>query len=866
MPSIMTSSRHITPNPFDPDIDAYPDGPSKLLIIGPPGTGKTRKVLDCFIEPAMALGIQPSEILSCSFTRAAAKELRERLAKSTQLHPFKLMETCSTIHAEALRRFRVQFGLKGYTILGDKKISDPEEDDGPISRFLEEAMPEGFEIKNAQAIRIWDLARNKLIGDWNSAAFADMVLMFDPRANIADVKNWVGEYEKNKKQNKSLDFTDILIYGLRCTPPERELLIVDEAQDCSMLQWKLVEKWAAKAKKIIFVADFDQCAPTGSMVTLPNGTQRPIEMLQDEDRVVAFSRTETILVGRDVSVNNQEIPGFSVKTASRHYNGELVSLKVSGKSTRVTPDHRWIARWTDRAANAYVVYMMRQGARFRIGQCKLFAKKGSLNFGVRGRIEKADATWILNHFTTREEARAYEVWASTHYGIPQTIFQEVKGSTSEVSQDYIDLVFSMFAPDELENNAKKCLEAHHRDIDQPLWPPMGKRFGKLGRITIFDTYASNLMPKLMALPVPVSENVVDSNKVVYKPITLVSYDHYDGLVYSLAVDKHETYIQDGIVTRNCLYEWNGAYPEKLFGILNEGFVARRLTKSYRVPESVHKLARSIIVRNRNRIDAPYEPASKTGSASELSMRMAIEELAQAATDGRNAFVLARSAKLLECWVDALSAKGIPFLNERGKSPWGSPIALSVVRAIFSIRQNCGMRSVDARRLVEQFPGRNANYFKKKITKKGVIESLNKWSGHSVFPADLDNLGIVLDKLKSEQLEPLLTELDLKDRASTLAALIERNGPEVLNKTPIIVLTTMHGSKGREKELVVVEMSSPIGTNIAISKDEDGTLREAERRLCYVAFTRAKDSLIICRPGGYDLGAIIGMRNTSESER
>lgn len=561
-----------TPDPFNPDKDGYPNGNHKLLILGPPGTGKTRNVLSSFIEPALALGIAPESILSCSFTRAAARELRERLAKSTGLNNYRLMETCSTIHAEALRRFRTQFGMNGYTILGDRKTYDPDEDDGPAGRFLEEAIPEGFEIKDAQAIRIWDLARNKLIADYNSQAFNDLVKMFDARANLPEVKGWIAAYEKNKKEQKSFDFTDILIHGLRCTPPDREILIVDEAQDCSALQWKLVEKWAAKAKRSVFVGDFDQT----------------------------------------------------------------------------------------------------------------------------------------------------------------------------------------------------------------------------------------------------------------------------------------------------LYEWNGAHPERLFGILKEGFVAKRLAKSYRVPAKVHALARSVIVKNRNRIDAPYEPMDKPGSADELSARMAVEELGEVSKAGKNAFVLARSAKLLESWVENLSAKGIPFLNERGKSPWGSPIALSVVKAVMAIREGKGMTATDAKRLVEHFPGRNPDFFKKKITKKKTVQTLSEWVKVCVNPTDLEAMGLKLDRIKTDQLEPLFNVLDLKERAVTLSALIERNGPDVLSKTPTVVLTTMHGAKGREKDLVVVEMEAPTATRIAVHKDPE--LIEAERRLCYVAFTRTKDSLVLCRPGGYDLGVIIGMGYPKDERR
>ena len=39
------------------------------------------------------------------------------------------------------------------------------------------------------------------------------------------------------------------------------------------------------------------------------------------------------------------------------------------------------------------------------------------------------------------------------------------------------------------------------------------------------------------------------------PIQLVTAEKFSGKVYSLAVEKYEHYIADGIVTHNCLYGW-----------------------------------------------------------------------------------------------------------------------------------------------------------------------------------------------------------------------------------------------------------------------------------------------------------------------
>ena len=58
--------------------------------------------------------------------------------------------------------------------------------------------------------------------------------------------------KKFKEARGLYDFTDMLeIFVLRGSVPELDLLVVDEAQDLSQLQWRMVLKLAAKANRVI---------------------------------------------------------------------------------------------------------------------------------------------------------------------------------------------------------------------------------------------------------------------------------------------------------------------------------------------------------------------------------------------------------------------------------------------------------------------------------------------------------------------------------------------------------------------------------------------------------------------------------------
>jgi hypothetical protein len=71
-------------------------------------------------------------------------------------------------------------------------------------------------------------------------------------------------YRHYKRSKELLDFTDLL--EMIVVQPERlpslEVLIVDEAQDLSRLQWQLVESLAKKSKRVFLAGDDDQAVFT----------------------------------------------------------------------------------------------------------------------------------------------------------------------------------------------------------------------------------------------------------------------------------------------------------------------------------------------------------------------------------------------------------------------------------------------------------------------------------------------------------------------------------------------------------------------------------------------------------------------------
>lgn len=269
----------------------------------------------------------------------------------------------------------------------------------------------------------------------------------------------------------------------------------------------------------------EPCQPAGTMVRTPTG-EVPIEELKDGDRVLSFDTYSGHVKGyRD---------GLEIKTANRHYHGKMYEIKVGDRKTKATDNHKFSVRFRDNKRNLYCVYLMRRGNWWRIGTTRAYDARG---FGLKQRMrqEGGEECWIINAYDTKGEARCAEQVLSAKYGIPQTW---------ETDQDL----------KALDENANRLLEDFNRSRKYPLIDKETRNNKFSCRVTA-QIEACNLIAGIMDLPIPYDK--YDGIKTFeWQPIDQVETEDFDGTVYSLAVDKYEHYISDGIITHNCLYGWS----------------------------------------------------------------------------------------------------------------------------------------------------------------------------------------------------------------------------------------------------------------------------------------------------------------------
>ena len=273
------------------------------LIFGPPGCGKTHTLIEKFRD-ALARGIPPDRIAYVSFTNKAVNEAVDRIAKEFGLTrrdlPFVKTLHALCFHGLGLSKSDVM-GPEDYATLGRMlglnfrgAATSVDDDWGlPVESFHDDY------------VRLYDRARLRMVPleqEFNEAGTYD--LFYPALLQIA------GTLDNYKSVNNKLDFTDMLSVYLRIgQPPRLALLIVDEAQDLTPLQWAVVRRMQEFAEHTIFAGDDDQAihAWAGVDVKLFLGASDNYRVLEQSHRLPKSVHTLAESIVRRIDVRQPKL-------------------------------------------------------------------------------------------------------------------------------------------------------------------------------------------------------------------------------------------------------------------------------------------------------------------------------------------------------------------------------------------------------------------------------------------------------------------------------------------------------------------------------------------------------------------------------
>jgi DNA helicase-2/ATP-dependent DNA helicase PcrA len=285
-------------------------------VFGPPGSGKTTYLLSV-VEKELAAGVSSARIGYFSFTRKAAHEARDRAIEKFPTLDAKMdFPFFRTLHSLAF----FCLGMSPKDMMGAANYAEFAKEAG-ISLKIGTDSEEHLNVK----------ADNPILNEINIARIKGLDLHTHYNQSEMDIEWFHFEfveraYRHYKQANSLFDFTDLLemIVQREEDLPYLDVVIVDEAQDLSRIQWDLVQKLAKRCKRFYLAGDDDQAVYTWAGADVKAFLAFPgrIKFLTQSHRVP--SRIHTLASSIVSRIQNRQEKTWFPKAEEggiKHYNG-----------------------------------------------------------------------------------------------------------------------------------------------------------------------------------------------------------------------------------------------------------------------------------------------------------------------------------------------------------------------------------------------------------------------------------------------------------------------------------------------------------------------------------------------------------------
>ena len=230
---------------------AIEHGAGPLMVLAGPGSGKTFVITHRIKYLIEGPGINPAHILVVTFSRAAAKEMKDRFEKLCS----KSLVTFGTFHSVFFNLLKMAYGFSSEQIASDElrytlikeliKRNAIENEDintlaGNLLNEIALVKQDNISIKNYYSNSISSDTFKKIYIDYESELEARGKLDFEDMLSLT--------YELLSERN------DIL----KAVQNRYRYILVDEFQDINFLQYNIIKLMAGEKQNVTVVGDDDQ--------------------------------------------------------------------------------------------------------------------------------------------------------------------------------------------------------------------------------------------------------------------------------------------------------------------------------------------------------------------------------------------------------------------------------------------------------------------------------------------------------------------------------------------------------------------------------------------------------------------------------
>ena len=241
-------------------------------------------------------------------------------------------------------------------------------------------------------------------------------------------------YQDRLRALNAADFGDLLLHVTEILREHPDVLaqyhrqfryiLVDEYQDTNLVQYLWLRLLAQGNHNICCVGDDDQCLAAGTLITMADGSQRPVESVRAGDAILSCYGSGDFR------------PALVARVHARRVTRTGVRLRTTtGEDLVSTPEHVHFAdvMLGESPQKFYVYLMFKRDAGYRLGTSQVYTAgqvHPVIGFKQRCLQEHADAVWLVTASDTEADAREQEHLLSLRFGISTLPFVARKGGSS----------------------------------------------------------------------------------------------------------------------------------------------------------------------------------------------------------------------------------------------------------------------------------------------------------------------------------------------------------------------------------------------------------------------------------------------------
>jgi len=228
-----------------------------MLVIAGPGSGKTAVLVERVKNLVLEHGVNPSNILVITFTKAAANEMKQRFEREVQISRPEISGRVSfgTFHAIFFMILKLAYHYESSNIVSD---------DVKYQAIRELVSKHGLEFRDENELI------GGILGEISQIKNSRIPLehYYSSQCGETVFRDIYREYNDFLRKHRLIDFDDMLTmtYELFQERPDilsawqkkYQYILVDEFQDINQIQYDIVKMLAAPENNLFLVGDDDQ--------------------------------------------------------------------------------------------------------------------------------------------------------------------------------------------------------------------------------------------------------------------------------------------------------------------------------------------------------------------------------------------------------------------------------------------------------------------------------------------------------------------------------------------------------------------------------------------------------------------------------